>query len=149
MRFRDSLGLAALRFFGPCLCLQAACAQQPAPTPPPIPESHPLHGHWEGAAEGSTVKLAIEGNSLYFYERPDHQFDTTFALIPDTDPQELRATILDSPRTSSGEGEVVVAVYEFEDGVLRLAAVNKVEGEPASFDGADSVYRLVRAPARE
>lgn len=151
MRLGNSLGATALTFFGPCLCLclQAACAQQPSPAPPPIPATHPLQGTWEADTDSGKVSLTIEGNSLYFYERPDHQFDTTFTLAPDTDPPELHATILDSPRTSGSEGDLVVAIYAFEDGTLHLAAVDKVEGEPASFDKALSEYRLERVPARE
>jgi uncharacterized protein (TIGR03067 family) len=142
MSLRDSLGLTAL--FGPCLCLglHAGCAQQPVSEPVPIPRSHPLHGSWEGDGDSGKVSLTIEGNSLYFYARPDFQYDTSFTLVPDTDPPQLRATILDTPRTTDGAGDVVIAIYDFEDGTLRLAAVDRDEGEPASFDDVISQYRL-------
>lgn len=151
MSLRDSLSATALTFFGPCLCLclHAACAKQPASEPAPIPESHPLQGYWESEGASDTVSMTIAGNSLYFYQRPDFQYDTTFTLIPGTDPQELHVTILDSPRTSDNAGEQVVAIYEFENDTLRLAAVNKPDGEPATFDHADSEYRLERVQARE
>ena len=93
--------------------------------------------------------MTIAGDSLYFYQRPDHQYDTTFTLVPGTDPPELHATILDSPRTSGSVGELVIAIYEFEDGTLNIAVVDKSDGEPASFDHATSRYRFERAQARE
>jgi len=151
MSLRDKLGLTALTFFGSCLflCLPAACAQQPSPDPTPIPESHPLQGYWEGDDGSEEVTVTIEGNSLYFYRRADFQYDTSFELVPGTDPAELRATILDTPRTTDSAGDVVIAIYEFENGTLHLAAINKVEGEPASFDENLGKYRLERVQAGE
>ena len=92
--------------------------------------------------------MTIAGDSLYFYERPDSQYDTTFTLAPGTDPPELHATILDSPRTTGSVGELVIAIYEFEDGTLNIAVVDKSDA-PASFDDAISRYRFERAQARE
>ena len=146
MSFRDSLGATALTFFGPCLCLHAACARPPS-APPPALGSHPLQGYWEGDGDSGTVSMTIAGNSLHFYARPDFQYDTTFKLVPGTDPPELHATILDSPRTSDGAGELVITIYEFEDGTLHLAAVDKSDG--ASFDDALSRNRFERVQASE
>ena len=81
--------------------------------------------------------------------RPDFQYDTTFTLAEGTDPPELHATILDSPRTTDSEGELVVAIYEFDDGTLNLTVVDKTEDEPASFDDAIATYRFEKAPARD
>lgn len=149
MSFRDSLGATALTFCGPCLCLclLAACSKQSPSAPPVALESHPLQGYWEGDGDSGTVSMTIAGNSLYFYARPDFQYDTTFTLVPGTDPPELHATILDSPRTSDGAGELVIAIYEFEDGTLHLTAVDKSDG--ASFDDALSRNRFERVEARE
>ena len=58
------------------------------------------------------------GNGLSAIFKIDFQYDTTFTPVPDTDPAELHATILDSPRTTDSEGELVVAIYEFVDGKL-------------------------------
>jgi uncharacterized protein (TIGR03067 family) len=151
MGLRDLLSATAFTFVGPCLCLclHAACAQQPSSEPAPIPESHPLQGTWESDGDSDTVSVTIAGNSLYFYRRPDFQYDTTFTLVPDSDPLELRATILDSPRTTDSAGDVVIAIYELEEGTLHLAAVDKVEGEPASFAETISDYRLERVQAGE
>ncbi len=91
--------------------------------------------------------MTIAGDSLYFYERPDFQYDTTFTLAPGTDPPELHATILDSPRTSGSVGELVIVIYEFEDGTLNIAAVDKSDG--ASFDDAIARYRFESVQGRE
>ena len=149
MNLKDTLAAMALPVVGPCLCLclQAACAQQPpseSPEPPQAREPHPLQGYWEGDGDSGKVSLTVAGDSLYFYARPDFQYDTTFTLVPGSDPPELHATILDSPRTTDSEGELVIAIYAFEDGVLKLAAVDKPDGEPASFDEAISRYRFER-----
>ena len=112
MSLRDSLGATALTFFGPCLCLclHAACAKQQPSAPLPAPEPHLLQGYWEDDGDSGPVSMTIAGDSLYFYARPDFQYDTTFTLAPGTDPPELHATILDSPRTSGSVGELVIAI---------------------------------------
>lgn len=142
MRIRKALGRTSLTLFLPGLglCLLAACAQPPAFETTPAPEAQRLQGTWK---EGD-VSVTIEGNSLYFYQRPDFQYDTIFELIPDTEPAQLRATILDSPRTTDSEGDVVYAIYAFEGEVLRLAAIDTSEGVTPSFDDVDSQYRLER-----
>lgn len=133
-------------FFG----LLLGCARQP-PSPPLVtpatsatPGLQSLEGIWEGDGDSGKVTLTIAGNSLYFYSRPDFQYDATFTLVSDTDPPELHATILDSPRTTDSEGELVVAIYTFENGTLHMAAIDKVDGVPASFDRAISRYRFER-----
>jgi len=155
MTLRNSIGTGGL-FFAPCLGLIAACAQQPSQEvavevvpAPPLPADHPLQGSWEEETDSETISVTIEGNSLYFHRRPDFQYDTIFTLVPDSDPLELRATIIDSPRTTDSVGEVVTAIYAFEGDTLHLAAVDKVEGEPASFDEASDRYRLQRVQATE
>jgi hypothetical protein len=136
----------------PLLGLLVACAEQrppeivPAPEPQAGPVASVLQGHWQstGESDSGDCTLTIQGDSLYFYARPDFQYDATIELIPDTDPAEFHATILDTPRTTDSAGEVVVAIYALEDGGLRLAAVDKVEGEVPSFDRALSKYRFER-----
>jgi len=149
MSLRHSLGAVTLTSIGPCICLLAACAKQPPAAPPSISASHPLQGYWEDDGDSGKVSLTIEGNSLYFYARPDFQYDTTFTLVPGSDPPELQATILDSPRTTDSEGEVVIAIYEFEDGTLNLAAVDKPDGATASFDEVISRYSFERVQPPE
>lgn len=146
MSLGDSLGGTALLFFGPCLGLglHAGCAKQPPSALSPAPEPHPLEGTWEGTGDSGTVSMTILGNSLYFYARENFQYDATFTLVPGTDPLELHATILDTPRTTDSAGERVIAIYELEGGTLHIAAVDKSDGEPASFDDVISGYVLER-----
>jgi hypothetical protein len=92
--------------------------------------------------------MTIAGDSHYFYARPDFQYDTTFTLVPDSDPPELHATILESPRTTDSAGELVIAIYEFENGMLNIAVVDKSDGAPASFDDTIARYRFERVQAR-
>ena len=106
MNLSDSLPNSSRNLIGPCLGLGllAACAQEPVSAPPSASVPRALEGVWEDDRGSDTVKITIEGNSLHFYERPDFQYDTTFTLVPGTDPQELHATILDSPKTTDGAG---------------------------------------------
>ena len=61
----------------------------------------------------------------------------------------MHATILDSPRTTDSAGELVIAIYEFEDGALNIAVVDKTDGAPLSFDDAIARYHFERVQARE
>ena len=70
-------------------------------------------------------------------------------MAPGTDPPELHATIPDSPRTTDHVGELVIAVYELEDGILDIAVIDKKEGVPGSFDQGIGRYRLERVQAGE
>ena len=149
MSLRDSLGLTALACLGPRLGLLAACAQQPTPDPTPLPASHPLQGTWKGDDGSDKVTVTIEGSSLYFYRGPDFQYDASIALIPDTDPPEFHATILDTPRTTDSQGELVVAIYAFENDTLHLVAISDPEGERSFDDNVLSRYYLERVPAGE
>ena len=150
MSLRVSLGATALTFFGPCLCLclHAACAKQPHSTPPAAPEPHRLQGHWEGDGDSGTVSMTIAGDSLYFYARPDFQYDAVFTLAPGTDPPEMHATILDTPRTVDSAGELVIAVYSLVGDTLDLAVVDKSDGRSPSFDQGIGRYLLQRVRAR-
>ena len=99
--------------------------------------------------DSGTASMTIAGSSLYFYERPDFQYDTIFTLAPGTDPPQLHATILDSPRTTDSEGELVIAIYELAEDTLDIAVVDGSDGAPAGFDDAISRYRFERVEARE
>jgi len=113
--------------------LFVGCAQFPPAASVPAREATELEGYWEAEGESGTTSVSIDGDSLYFYARPDHQFDTTFRLVADTDPQQFRATILDTPRTSGSKGEVVWVVYKVEDETLTMAVFDGANGAPASF----------------
>lgn len=125
-----------------CVALFSACQPRTA--------VGPLQGYWEN--EGSSV--SISGNSLFFYEREDHWFQTEFTLAPGPDPGHFRATILkDSSEGDDNIGSVVVAVFKIEDGTLTLLALT--EGTPpGSIDddyGSNVLgsYELERAEPRE
>jgi hypothetical protein len=148
---RNSLGAAALPFVVPCLALglQAGCAKPAPPAPLTAAEPNPLEGDWEADDESGPVQMTIAGDSLYFYARPDFQYDALFTLAPDLDPPELHATILDSPRTTDGAGEHVLAIYELVEDTLNIAVVEKSDGVRPSFDGATARYRFEKVPKRE
>ena len=165
MTRRESLAFTTRTFLGACLALSlpASCAQQapsaPAPDPTtapnidteaaaiPAPDPGALQGVWQQEVDSETVTVTIAGDSLYFHQREDHQYDTTFELIPGSHPAELHATIVEGPRTTSHPGERVVAIYEFVGEKLRLAAVSKPDGEPGRFEDASNDYLLKRVAA--
>lgn len=151
MSLRASLVAAAPAFIGLCLCLslQPSCARQSPDTIPAAPDLQALQGYWEDSRGSEPVKMTITGDSLYFYERPDFQYDTTFTLPPDTDPPEIHATILDTPRSTDSAGELVVAIYKLEKDTLQISVVDKVEGQQPSFDEAISQYLFQRAQPAE
>src|SRR4030095_12091385 len=80
------------------------------------------------------ISIAIAGNSLHYYARPDHWFKTTFTLPAGKGPQQLRATIIKDnlpPKDpSSAIGKVVAAIFKIEDGTLTLATFQ--DGDAAS-----------------
>ena len=123
----------------------AACSGAANETKEPVPKPETLQGSWEDTLGENRSRLEIQGASLYFYDRPDFQYDTTFQLTPGTNPMEFQATILDSPRTTDSDGEVVTAIYAFEEGLLKVAVVSKEEGKTPSFEDSISQY-LFRRP---
>lgn len=134
---------------GLLLCLVAGCAEHRPAASEPVPEPPSIQGSWraKGEADGST--MTIEGDSLYFYDRPDFQYDTTFTLVPDTDPPQLRATILDSPRTTDSEGDVVDVIYKFQDGTLTMAVFDEAGDGPPNFVDVVSLNEFERVPPGE
>lgn len=145
MKHGDSFGAKVLAFLG--LGLLAACARPPRSTPPHAPEPHALQGYWETDGASDPTQLTVEGDTLWFYRGDDFQYDATFTLVPETDPPELHATILDTPRTTDSVGELVIAVYDLTDGVLDIAVVDKSDGKPTSFDQGIGRYRFERIQA--
>jgi uncharacterized protein (TIGR03067 family) len=122
MPLKGALGFT-LSLLMPCvlLCLLAACKTNP----PSAAELRRLQGTWEGfpAKSKSPNKciLTITGNSLRF-QRSDQFYEATFTLPPETSPQQLRATITAFTNSSGAIaiGEVISAIYKFEDGTLNL-----------------------------
>jgi uncharacterized protein (TIGR03067 family) len=126
MPLKKSLGFTALSLRLPCVLLfmQAGCTTHPSTAAAP----QRLHGTWEGAAVGAEsykCTLTITGHSLRF-QRTDQFYEATFTLPPETNPQQLRATITAFTNSSGAMaiGEVISSIYKIEDGTLTLA------GEP-------------------
>ncbi len=125
----------------PLLLLQAACS---APAAVDSELNDRLQGYWEGQGSSGDYSITITGDSLYYYARPDFQFDTTFTLPAGTDPQQLHATL-----HGEDEGEVVHALVKIEEGILSLAVNENADGTPESFELASTRYDLQRAEPRE
>ena len=78
--------------------------------------------------------MTITGNSLHW----DSGYQATFTLPASTGPQQLRATIKDSPdKTTNTIGKVVVAIFKIEDGTLTLALNQDTEGPPPNAFPSD------------
>ena len=111
--------------------LFAACQSTPTQTGA---ELNRLQGYWQGEGPAGKISIAIAGNSLHYYARPDHWFKTTFTLPAGKGPQQLRATIIKDnlpPKDpSSAIGKVVAAIFKIEDGTLTLATFQ--DGDAAS-----------------
>ena len=133
------------------LGLEAGCTT-PAPTAselrrlqaaPTASELQRLQGTWEGVVVGQKsddkYTITITGHSFHFHRDPNFWFATTITLPADTDPRQLHATIKDAaPGQESSVGEVVVAIFKIEDGLLTLAAIGGGDEEtPKSFEAAE------------
>ena len=147
---KQSPGFTSLVLILPCLLLglQAGCtANRPADA-----ALQPLQGTWEGfglsrgTPGGSYVKgdnkvtITITGDSLYFHERSNFWWDTTFTLPAGKDPQQLRATIKRSADGDDSTGKVVIAFYKIEDGALTLGGIRDKDSKapwPKSFEAAE------------
>lgn len=79
------------------------------------------------------ITITITGNSFHFHRDKNFWFDTTITLPAGTNPKQLKATIKDCP-TASSIGEVVVAIFKIEDGILTLATGNGDGEAPKSFE---------------
>jgi uncharacterized protein (TIGR03067 family) len=149
---KESSGLTALSLLLPCLLLglPAGCiVNRPADT-----ALQRLQGTWEGyglsreTSGGTYVKsesatkitIKISGDSLYFHERSNFWWDTTFSLPAGKDPQQLHATIKRSADGDDSTGKVVIAFYILEDGALTLGGIRDKDSTapwPKSFDAAE------------
>ena len=86
------------------------------------------------------ITITITGNSFHFHRDPKFWFATTITLPADTDPRQLHATIRDgAPGQEDSFGQVVVAIYKIEDGLLTLATRGGGDKEmPKSFEAAEA-----------
>ena len=147
---KQSPGFTSLVLILPCLLLglQAGCtANRPVEA-----GLQPLQGTWEGfglsreASGGSYVKggnkvtITITSDSLYFHERSDFWWDTTFTLPAGKDPQQLHATIKRSADGDDSTGKVVIAFYKLENGAFTLGGIRDKDSKapwPKSFEATE------------
>ena len=150
---KESLGFTALSLLLPFLLpgLQAGCTaaaptaleQQRPQAAPRDSELQRLQGTWEGVVVGDKSEkkhtITVTGNSFHFHRDSNFWFATTITLPADTDPRQLHATIDDcAPGQESSVGQVVVAIFKIEDGLLTLAASGGGgEETPKSFEAAE------------
>ena len=150
MKPKQSSGFTSLVLSLPCLLLglQAGCTANRAADA----ALQPFQGRWEGfglsreAPGGPYVKgdnkvtITITGDSLYFHERSNFWWDTTFTLPAGKDPQQLHATIKRSADGDDSTGKVVVAFYKLEAGALTLGGIRDKGSKapwPKSFEAAE------------
>lgn len=98
-------------------------------------ELQPLQGKWEGFLVGDKARqkitVTIAGNSLHFHRDTNFWFETTITLPAGTKPKQLHATIKDG---ANSVGQVVVAIFKIENGILTLATGNGDGEAPKSFE---------------
>jgi len=130
-----ALSLAAL--FTPC---RSTAAQTAA-------ELGGLQGYWQGEGPGGKCSITITGNSLHYSPPTGHSFTATFTLPTGTDPQQLRATIIQDnpPPQNSTTNKVVVAVFKIEDGTLTVSAFeDPAKALPKSFEDKQRQFYVLR-----
>ena len=152
MTLKESLGFTALSLLLPFLLLglQAGCTataptaseQQRPQAAPADSELQRLQGTWEGVVVGdksdNKYTITITGDSFHFHRDSNFWFATTITLPADTDPQQLHATIKEgAPGQEASVGEVVVAIFKIEDGLLTLAVRGGGDEAPKSFEAAE------------
>lgn len=113
--------------------LCTACQSMPTQTAMDLER---LQGHWEGQGPGGAISVTISDRSLRYTQPnadpekpPSFWYDTTFTLIPDTDPKQLHATIVDNVHETH-IGTVVVTIFKIEGETLTLGVVEDFEAPP-------------------
>jgi uncharacterized protein (TIGR03067 family) len=116
----------------------AALTTRGANPPPLAPELQRLQGTWQGVMVGDKagkITITVTNDSFRFYRDKGFWFDTKITLPPGTNPQQLRATIIDCAPPPSPIGQVVIAIFKIEDGNLTLATGGGEEDEtPLTFE---------------
>ena len=149
---KESSGLTALSLLLPCLLLGllAGCTVN-RPTDAALQR---LQGTWEGyglsretpggpyvkSESSAKITIKITADSLYFHERSNFWWDTTFTLPAGMDPQQIHATIKRSADGDDPTGKVVIAFYMLEDGALTLGGIRDKDSTapwPKSFDATE------------
>ena len=91
-----------------------------------------------GDKSDNKYTVTVTGDSFHFHRDPNFWFATTIALPADTDPRQLHATIKEgAPGQESSVGEVVVAIFKIEGGLLTVAVRGGGDEAPKSFEAAE------------
>ncbi len=104
-----------------------------------------LQGTWKGSMVGQEkdgiITVTITGSALHFHRDTNFWFETTFTLADGKDPHQLHATLRKCPAgQESSVGQVVVALYQVENGTLTLVPLSgngSDEETPRSFEAAE------------
>lgn len=103
----------------------------------------PLQGYWEGKGAGGKCTITINGNSLH-YQADSGWYKTTFTLTPNTNPQQMKALIIDCGPSKDPVGIEVFVVFKIEGETLTLTTYDESYDPPEKFDG-QNVYVVMKA----
>jgi hypothetical protein len=111
---------------------------------PPATALERLQGSWEGVLVGhekeGKISITITGNALHFQGlKPSEWYKTIFTLPVGTYPQQLHATIKDSPEPDD-IGVEVFAIFKIEDGTLTLAGIQGSDIKKPDVFGLDQRF---------
>lgn len=135
------LSLIAILFF---ICLQTGCTANQQP-PSALDR---LQGYWEDDGPRGITALTINEDTLHFYQREDFWYQATFTLSEETAPQQLHATITNSAPPVNGIGDMVIAIYKFEDNTFFLSSNGGTNNPPTIFEDAQNYYEFKKMPAK-
>ena len=141
-----TLTLAALSLLTPTLSLRAEEAKSAAQSSDK--EQTVLQGTWEGVEKGEEGKgkstMTVTGNSMHFQGASKEEwYKATFKVLPGNDPQQLQATITESP-AKEFVGKTSTAIFKIEDGTLTLSGKKPgTSGTPKSFDDKEDTRVFV------
>jgi len=111
---------------------------------PPATALERLQGSWEGVLVGheteGKISITITGSSLNFQGlKPSEWYKTTFTLPVGTYPQQLHATIKESPEPDD-IGVEVFAILKIEGGTLILAGIQGSDVKKPDIFGLDQRF---------
>ena len=141
-----TFALAAFSLLTPTLSLRAEEAKSAAQSSDK--EQTVLQGTWEGVEKGEEGKgkstMTVTGNSMHFQgANKEEWYKATFKILRDKDPQQLQATITESP-AKEFVGKSSTAIFKIEDGTLTLSGKKPgATGTPKSFEDKEDTRVFV------
>ncbi len=120
-----------------------------------------LLGQWEGEGPGGPCTVTIAAKTLRYSQSasgPDGEamwFDTQYKVLPKIEPQRLYATITKNSYPDQPHiGKVIVVLFTFFDGTLKLGVIDSLDEAPvepaeATWDDVMDEYRLKRAQTQQ